>query len=873
MSSRRPRATPPPIAPAAANRLRRRLPEGLLPLLAVLLALVLLYPGPLFQGRIFASGDARNYDAFTLVGDAALARGTYPQWNPYLFAGMPTFGSLSYTKFVYPPSVVLNFLHDPLGLPPLTWLFAHLVFGALGMVFLLRRWGVSPAGRALGGLAWVLAPNVVAWCVYGHGSKLGAAMYLPWIVAGALEVLGGGGRRAVALTALLLGLQLLRGHVQITYYTLLAVGLLAVAQTWRPFLPARGTGAASSLAAPPLPVRGRRLAALAGALALAFLLGAVLLLPLRGYAGASIRGLSASGGGASYDYATNWSFSPAELPTLVLPSASGFGKGSYCGPMPFTDYPNYFGFLWLALAVAAAWAARPRLAWALFVLSLLALLVSFGRHGSPLFDLFYRHLPYFNKFRVPAMILILPTFALALLAALGADALARDRTGTGRGRGDRLRAALPVGLALLGVGLLLGAAGVARGGYQDHLRALATGAGRPGPVAGQLAAAWDLQRADLARIGAFLLVAGGVLAWAARHPGFRRAWLGWTLAALVALDLGAVAMRIVHPERALIDVRPDAQGQAALVRATPLLADFVPPHRDLGQGAVFTALAQQVGHDRVWPLGALGSSGDFMAAGVRSLGGYHPAKLAAYEPIRERLFGREEPAARLANWLAGRVVAVPGELPPQAQPWLRELGADLVFPPLFSGDGMTLYANRSALPRARLYDRWVAAGSLPGGGQLGDFLDRLQSGAWGPDRPVALDATPVPAPTPSDTPLPRPVFERDDLGEVILRTAAPVPSVLLLADLAAPGWSVSIDGRPAPALRGDLVLRAVAVPAGGHLVRWAYRDPWLRRGLACSAGGSVILLLLLVPWPAVAGRRLRGEGAAQRDPSGEQGRG
>jgi hypothetical protein len=83
---------------------------------------------------------------------------------------------------------------------------------------------------------------------------------------------------------------------------------------------------------------------------------------------------------------------------------------------------------------------------------------------------------------------------------------------------------------------------------------------------------------------------------------------------------------------------------------------------------------------------------------------------------------------------------------------------------------------------------------------------------------------------------------------------------------------VSIDGRPATALRGDLVLRAVAVPAGGHLVRWVYRDPWLRRGLACSAGGSVILLLLLAPWPAVAGRRARGEGAAQRDPSGEKGR-
>jgi hypothetical protein len=218
-------------------------------------------------------------------------------------------------------------------------------------------------------------------------------------------------------------------------------------------------------------------------------------------------------------------------------------------------------------------------------------------------------------------------------------------------------------------------------------------------------------------------------------------------------------------------------------------------------------------------------------------------------------------------------VAVPVVLSPQAQSRLRELGADLVLFPLPRGDGMVLYENRAALPRARLYDRWVAAGSLPGGGQPGDFLDRLQAGAWGPDRPVVLERTPDPAPTPAGTPLPAPIFERDDLGEVILRTAAPVPSVLLLADMAAPGWSVSIDGRPATALRGDLVLRAVAVPAGGHLVRWVYRDPWLRRGLACSAGGSVILLLLLAPWPAVAARRVRGDGTTRSDPSGEKGRG
>ena len=51
---------------------------------------------------------------------------------------------------------------------------------------------------------------------------------------------------------------------------------------------------------------------------------------MRGYARQSIRGLAESGGGADYEYATNWSLAPSELPTLVLPSASGFGSEMGC---------------------------------------------------------------------------------------------------------------------------------------------------------------------------------------------------------------------------------------------------------------------------------------------------------------------------------------------------------------------------------------------------------------------------------------------------------------------------------------------------------------------------------------------------------------
>lgn len=842
-----PEARPPGAATDAAAG-RGRWPAALTVPLLLLLAVAVLYPGPLFQQRIFASSDARNSDAFRLIGDAALARGEYPQWNPYVFGGMPTFGSLSYVRFVYPPGALLDFLQTRLGFPPLTWALVHLLFGGLGVAWLLGRWGLPPPARLLGALIWILSPTVTSWVVHGHGSKLGAAMYLPWILGAALLVLAGGGRRAVALLALLLGLQIVRGHVQITYYTLLAMGALALWHTLRPLagLTPAGAGAAAGEAAPPA-VRWRRLAALAGGTALAFLLGSVLLLPVRGYARQSIRGLAESGGGADYEYATNWSLAPAELPTLVLPSASGFGKGTYQGPMPFTDYPNYFGLLTLGLAAASAWSSRRRLAAALATLSLLSLLIAFGRHGGGLYDLCYRLLPYFNKFRVPVMILIVPTLALALLAPLGAAWLAGHGAGGEGGRGSEARRLVRAAgaAALAGLLLLLGAAG-GRSLQDAHLGALAAAAGRPAPGAAQLAAAWALHAADLARIGALLVAAGAAFWWAARRDAFRRRGLVWCLAGLLAADLLAVDVRITHPERSLREAARDAAGNVALVPAAGLLTRHQPSRQALAPGPAALLLAEQLGHERVWPLGEPAYGNDFMTARVRSLGGYHPAKLAAFEQVRQRLNDPQRPAGRLASWLAGRIVAVPGALPEAALPVLAQLGADLEAPPALAGE-LALYRNRSALPRARLVDRWRLAAAVPEAAELGRFLEAVQSGQRPVAAEVVLDRAPEPPPVTAAAPLPAPEFVVDELNEVVLRTRAATPAILVLADLQAPGWSVEIDGRPAPALRADLILRAAAVPAGEHTVRWRYRDPHLRAGLMLSALGTALLLLLSMP--------------------------
>ena len=62
---------------------------------------------------------------------------------------------------------------------------------------------------------------------------------------------------------------------------------------------------------------------------------------------------------------------------------------------------------------------RDRLAWFLGIFSLLILMLSFGKFFSVIYDLFFNYFPYFNKFRVPVLILYLMPMTFGLLAANG----------------------------------------------------------------------------------------------------------------------------------------------------------------------------------------------------------------------------------------------------------------------------------------------------------------------------------------------------------------------------------------------------------------------------------------------------------------------
>src|SRR5439155_19589833 len=167
-------------------------------------------------------------------------------------------------------------------------------------------------GALLGAVAFVFAPNLIAVGSHGHGSQLVDSMYLPLMMWLASRWMGRGTLSDLGWLALAGGFQLLRGYVQICFYTWMAVALYALAEL------------AAAVRSGTLPARLARALGLGAAAALAFGIAGFYNLPLREYARYSIRGGSDLQGGVGVEYATAWSFAPYELPSIVVPGWTGF---------------------------------------------------------------------------------------------------------------------------------------------------------------------------------------------------------------------------------------------------------------------------------------------------------------------------------------------------------------------------------------------------------------------------------------------------------------------------------------------------------------------------------------------------------------------
>jgi hypothetical protein len=82
---------------------------------------------------------------------------------------------------------------------------------------------------------------------------------------------------------------------------------------------------------------------------------------------------------------------------------------------------------------------------------------------------------------------------------------------------------------------------------------------------------------------------------------------------------------------------------------------------------------------------------------------------------------------------------------------------------------------------------------------------------------------------------------RDEPDVVEIDATLAAPGLVVLADTYYPGWTATVDGRPAPILPTNHLFRGVPAPAGAHRIRFAYRP----RSLALGAALSLLTALAL----------------------------
>ncbi|HTK31674.1 MAG TPA: hypothetical protein VL332_06900 [Candidatus Saccharimonadaceae bacterium] len=761
-------------------------------------------------GKTFVAPDATQPVGFVRMGEQALYHDhVYPLWNPYVFLGMPSFGSGAYNPLMYPPDWPLAAIAKVVPLPDLTWMLLYFALGACFCYLLAREWGAKPEGALIGAAAFVFAPNLVAVGSHGHGSQLVDSAYVPLMLWLAARWMRRGGLENLGWLALAGGFQLLRGHVQICFYTWFAVALY-VGVDWLATFRAPGQLVPRTLRALAVPL----------AAGLAFGLAGVYNLPLRDYARYSIRGGGADGG-VGMDYATQWSLAPYELPSFVVPSYVGFGGQTYWGGMPFTDYPNgYLGMVAVLFALPAFLAGGVPRVFALG-LAVLSLLIAFGHYG-PVYGFLYSHLPLFNKFRIPVMVIVLFQVAAAMGTAWGWSAVL-DRVPQAAGKAgrppalDRLLPAAAIALLAL---LVIGVFGqdLWRAGYIASAQAH-----HPGFPPDAAAADYAAYVPDLAKACVLGLLALG-LAWLARRGTLAAAPATALALALVLFELWPVSGRVMEP----------------------VIGDVSQHGLDYGRDDVvdFLEKAGPQGTFRVLPLEEY-QSNRYAGFGIATVGGYHPAKPRLYQDFFEshQLDTMNLPWLRLLN-VRYLVVSQPiAQLPP----YLREA---------FRGAGGVVYENLFALPRVTVLGAYRVVTPAKA------IFDSVGAGRANSAEMTWLDADPHLTLGPVTGASASVVSYR--LNDVTVDVDTPGPALVRMADLYYPDWVASVDGHDAPILRADYLLRAVAVPAGHHRIAFHFRSPAVRRGLFLSLASLLVALSWIGAGMWVARRKAGGPPVAPR---------
>jgi hypothetical protein len=393
----------PLLAPAAACALLVLLPFWKLALMQ----------GVVITNDIFTSDLMNDGLPYRHYLGSAIGHGEFPLWYPGIFGGIPLLARAE-AGTCYP----LNLLLFPLMPTPVALnivMLATLMIAAAGMYAYGKIIGMSVEGALCAAASYAYCGFMMAHMK--HLSMVNAACWFPlglYLIEHAAqawkrgEALGA--MRALVWLAVVFGMQILSGHIQIAYYAGLVYGGYGLARLLHDHQAGEAHGGRQRRNSV-----GAALALLLGSLILGTTLGAAQLLPTYEMVQQSQRS-----GGVTFDYAADYRYAPSDAIMFLAPYANGdIGDGTYRSKAVFWEDYGYAGLLPFLLGVYAlfrgwkGWHVR-----ALAVTGVVCYLMVLGPN-TPLFEGAFTVIPGMKFFRFPTRFLFVVDACIAALGGIG----------------------------------------------------------------------------------------------------------------------------------------------------------------------------------------------------------------------------------------------------------------------------------------------------------------------------------------------------------------------------------------------------------------------------------------------------------------------
>ncbi len=746
------------------------------------------------SGDVYQPADGGDLVSFLFptyrFAAAQLATGDLPLWNPTLYGGAPFVADIQ-AGFLYAPNLILFLLWPEFPYAAMQWLsIGHFFWVGLGTYVLLRvlRWPDAPVVRAaalFGAFAFEFSDPLLIH--FGNLNLVAALSWMPWVFAAYALALD---RRRLAWTGaagVLFAIGAYAGHPQSSLYVALG---LAVYTLLRALLDERESvcdaAADPSWTSHVRYYAGGYFGPLLAVALIAFLLTAPVLLPAAELAGYTERSDFA------YQETVAFSLAPTQLIGLLTPGFFGRGPALHWGLWERVELP-YAGVATLLMAAAALLLASVRARrqlWPWLGMGLFGLATALGIYAI-VHGWLTALLPMFDQFRAPARAVVLWTFSVAVMGAVGADLVARRGmlAADPSARPAAFRSGLRMGGLIL-AGVVLPLSYLALLLSQDNETVFL--------------------RTSVAALALTLAVVFWLATWAlvgGREAGW---WSSGTfpalMAALLFLDMAATG--------AYTDV--SEQDPTVGFQHEEIVA-FLDAEPGLFRIDTMTGIEQHWQPDTA------------ALAGLQDVGGIaNPLSLQHWRGLLEATGGR---GTRLYDMLNASYVLVEDGTPlPEGE---FELALD-------APGALSVFRNVEVMPRA-----WTVfeATAVP---DMAAAVEAIRSDEFDPVREAVVVGDSLPGLSGSEGNGAATV-QSYAADRMTLDVRADGDGLLVMSEVWYPGWRATVNGAETPVLAVNGGLRGVAVPAGNSTVEMTFEpQPW-RLGLAAAAVG----LLLLGAWVVV----------------------